>query len=423
MREFLRNGVKEQKHPFFAAQRLRLRHYNARHYSVRHYSVRHYGKRALMLAVAIAVPAMAMATDWSSPDWSRMGPGPAKLAHGETPASELMPFETAGESFPGSAFYYLELEPQPGPGIPSIQPNGAGSANDRAKLAVPIDSGPAARPFAAGGSGVDKARALRCMTQAIYYEAASESDAGQKAVAQVVLNRVAHSAWPNSVCAVVFQGSERRTGCQFTFTCDGSLARKPGTSSWARAERVAARALAGDVFDKIGLATHYHTHWANPYWAKTLDHIGSIGAHRFYRMRGSRGSKDAFGSHYAGQEKIPSGRAAHTHASGRPAAGASFAYDPANLMAAMPPLAGTAQSGAPSPRSASPAPPAAPPALAPAPSATLPAAIPYRDAARQNQANTSFAGEQLAPQSGNIRPEFRNSGQWINKPADFESQP
>ena len=71
--------------------------------------------------------------------------------------------------------------------------------------------------------------AQTCLTQAIYYEAASEPDDGQRAVAQVILNRVAHSAFPNTVCGVVYQGSERVTGCQFTFTCDGSLKWTPGT--------------------------------------------------------------------------------------------------------------------------------------------------------------------------------------------------
>jgi spore germination cell wall hydrolase CwlJ-like protein len=74
-----------------------------------------------------------------------------------------------------------------------------------------------------------------CLTAAIYYEAASEPDDGQRAVAQVVLNRVAHPAYPKTVCGVVYQGSERGTGCQFTFTCDGALARKPSRYFWDRA--------------------------------------------------------------------------------------------------------------------------------------------------------------------------------------------
>jgi hypothetical protein len=114
--------------------------------------------------------------------------------------------------------------------------------------AVPIADvpNPPARPFMlAANSEIDKQRAIECLTSAIYYEAAIEPLAGQKAVAQVVLNRVRHPAYPNSVCGVVFQGAERRTGCQFTFTCDGALARTPMPSLWKQARKIAEAALSG----------------------------------------------------------------------------------------------------------------------------------------------------------------------------------
>src|SRR5690606_37364832 len=98
---------------------------------------------------------------------------------------------------------------------------------------------PAVATVFRGRSTVDMGRALECLTAAIYYEAASESDDGQRAVAQVILNRVRHPAFPNSVCGVVYQGSERATGCQFSFSCDGAMARKPSTTGWARAQRIA----------------------------------------------------------------------------------------------------------------------------------------------------------------------------------------
>ena len=96
--------------------------------------------------------------------------------------------------------------------------------------ALPIDTTSgvvAAKPFSLVGIGTnDRARALECLTAAIYYEAASESDDGQRAVAQVVLNRVRHPAFPGTVCGTVYQGSER-AGCQFSFACDGAMARAP----------------------------------------------------------------------------------------------------------------------------------------------------------------------------------------------------
>ena len=148
----------------------------------------------------------------------------------------------------------------------------------------------------------DRSRAQYCLTLAIYYEAASEPDAGQRAVAQVVLNRVAHPAYPDTVCGVVFQGSERSTGCQFSFTCDGALARKPAKMWWDRAATVARAALAGAVYAPVGLATHYHTVQIHPYWADSLDTVGTIGAHRFYRWRGAAGRAAAFSDLYLGGE-------------------------------------------------------------------------------------------------------------------------
>jgi hypothetical protein len=172
-----------------------------------------------------------------------------------------------------------------------------------AGVVPPLLAGPAARPIVARGSGLDRSRALQCMTAAIYYEAAREPDDGQRAVAQVVLNRVAHPAFPKTVCGVVYQGSER-PGCQFSFACDGSLARPPMALWWDRARRVAQAALAGYVYAPVGLATHYHTSAVHPGWADSLTFLGTIGAHRFYRWSGSAGSPRAFNAVYAGGEPI-----------------------------------------------------------------------------------------------------------------------
>ena len=184
------------------------------------------------------------------------------------------------------------------------------SANDafRFNASVPVSSLPLvnARPFILPPSlpAADAVRALDCLTAAIYYEAASESLAGQQAVAQVILNRVRHSAFPNSVCGVVFSGSTRKTGCQFTFTCDGALARKPSASGWARARAVARAALTGYVSPLVGQATHYHTLWVAPYWSPSLDKVANIGAHTFYRWKGVSGRPEAFNAPYAGAEPV-----------------------------------------------------------------------------------------------------------------------
>jgi hypothetical protein len=139
--------------------------------------------------------------------------------------------------------------------------------------------------FANAASEVEQ---LDCLAEAIYYEARSEPSLGQLAVAQVVMNRVRHSAWPNSTCDVVYQGSERRTGCQFSFTCDGSLAREPRGSSWRRARLIAEYAGMGFGSDVTRRATHYHTVAVDPYWNDGLVRTRQVGAHIFYRFANRR---------------------------------------------------------------------------------------------------------------------------------------
>ncbi len=149
-------------------------------------------------------------------------------------------------------------------------------------------------------------RSVDCLAQAVYYEARSESEDGQRAVAQVVLNRVRHPAWPNSVCGVVYQGALRAGGgCQFTFTCDGSLALRPAGVAWAQARRIAAEALGGRTFAPVGLSTIYHANYVFPAWAPQLVKTATIGAHIFYRLPGLAGAPGAFDNAYAGNEPLP----------------------------------------------------------------------------------------------------------------------
>ena len=162
-----------------------------------------------------------------------------------------------------------------------------------------------ASPYAFQGTPLDQLRSVDCLAQAIYYEAASESEDGQRAVAQVVLNRVRHPAWPNTVCGVVYQGPMRAGGgCQFTFTCDGSLMRRAGGPAWARARAIAAEALAGRVYEPVGLSTHYHTTAVFPSWAPRLARTALIGAHQFYALPGQGGTRGAFSVRYAGGEPL-----------------------------------------------------------------------------------------------------------------------
>jgi hypothetical protein len=251
-----------------------------------------------------------------------------------------------------------------------------------ANASLPVDGGinPAASPFLVRGvTAVDGLRSLDCLSQAIYYEAANESEEGQRAVAQVVLNRVRHPAWPDTVCGVVYQGPMRAGGgCQFTFTCDGSLLRRPGGGPWLRARRLAAEALSGATFAPVGLSTHYHANYVFPSWAPRLAKTATIGAHIFYRLPGQWGERHSFTDVYRGGEPLP--RPAMTML--RPAAVPAFA---STL-----PDAGSFGS------------PGAAAAAAPAPQLARPAHAPRLEA---------DTVEAALPQP-QIREEYRNSGQW-----------
>lgn len=363
----------------------------------------HRGRRLAALAAAIAVPAMAAPGDWRAFNPVDSGDEQAALVM-------PMPFEQAGNSFPGSAFYYVEEAPQLAydfdidTGLLPIGDLAGAPAEAETALAASSMIGPAARGFRSVGGGVDKARALQCLTMAVYYEAASEAVTGQRAVAQVVLNRVAHPSYPGSVCGVVFQGSERRTGCQFSFSCDGSLGRRPSRFSWVRAQGVAQRALRGEVYGSVGLATHYHTTAIYPYWAPSLNFIGTIGAHRFYRWRGLAGQSAAFRSAYRGNEPMAG---PHPHSAADDSSPA--ADNPVALARAYEEARSKAEDAA----RAQPAPGSAP-GRTPSPA--------YSRAVTQSGGDAQFTAQNL-PKSGGVREKYANSGQWLRQPGGQPSGP
>ncbi len=146
---------------------------------------------------------------------------------------------------------------------------------------------PAARPryadLIAPGS---LEREQRCLAEAVYFEARSEPEEGQAAVAQVVLNRVRSGLYPPSVCGVVYQNRHRHLACQFTFACEGKALRVSDTESWQTAQRVARDVTEGRTYlSDVGGATHYHADYVRPYWAKRLRKMDVIGRHIFYQLR------------------------------------------------------------------------------------------------------------------------------------------
>lgn len=165
--------------------------------------------------------------------------------------------------------------------------------DDPALRRISLSAVSPARPFRLDNA-LDASRDLECLTQAVYYEARGEGRDGMQAVAQVVLNRARHPAFPRSVCGVVFQGSNRRSGCQFSFTCDGSMRGPVNRAAWNRAQDVASKALSGAVYAPVGSATHFHTTGVSPNWRNTLIRVSQVGDHLFYRFGGRAGSSAAF---------------------------------------------------------------------------------------------------------------------------------
>jgi hypothetical protein len=347
---------------------------------------------------------------------------PSKFGYAERPET----------NFAGSAFYFQEQDYTIAPNAEAIA---AGQGDNSAIIvdpatgvsapSAPLDSaaapydiagvGGVAQPFIMRSGSPDYARAQRCLTDAIYYEAASESDAGQRAVAQVIINRMRHPTYPNNICGVIYQGSERRTGCQFSYACDGAMARIPNRLSWERARNVAISALAGNVYAPVGMATHYHTVNIYPYWAPSLHFIGTIGAHRFYRWKGSAGRPSAFFRGYAGNEPFPGPKPRAWTPTIAPV------LDPIQLqkqyereyaaarLKAEKDMQSLAVSGiAPTPAYSA----IVPQRQRAAPIYDTPS---YSKQAMSRGGESNYAGEKL-PEATNIKPEYQSSGTWKTQP-------
>lgn len=197
-----------------------------------------------------------------------------------------LPADVAGESVPDRALQ-----------------GAVGARRLNALIPFAPGAGVAARPFLSPGGTADRDRAIDCLAIAAMSEAGG-SDDGQRAVIQVILNRVRHPAFAKTICGVVFEGAHRSTGCQFTFTCDGALARRHSPSAWSRARARAIEALEGRVYAPVSLATHYHTDWVHPYWSASLIKIARVDTHLFFRWPGYWGSPASLNTSYRGGEPV-----------------------------------------------------------------------------------------------------------------------
>ena len=224
------------------------------------------------------------------------------LSYAPTPSAEARPVQDIAAMPPAKTAALIDATT--GEQAGGVLATGAKA--QKVNAALPFSKGPvqAATPFAAPTGGTAYERALTCLTQAVYYEAGFEPLEGRRAVAQVVLNRTRHPAFPKSVCGVVYQRNATPV-CQFSFVCDGSLNRAPAPTAWAEARRIAAAALAGFVEPSVGSATHYHADYVAPRWAPLLAKITRIGAHIFYRWPGALGQAGAFTGRYIGEPMDP----------------------------------------------------------------------------------------------------------------------
>lgn len=157
-----------------------------------------------------------------------------------------------------------------------------------ASAAQPGRPAPGTHPaLALALTGQALARAERCLAEAVYWEARSEPERGQMAVAQVVLNRAVSGFYPRDVCGVVYQNAHRYLACQFTFACEGRRSLVPTEAGpWSRATAIASQMMRGRLWlPEVGHATHYHANYVRPWWARSMNRLQQIGLHIFYRPR------------------------------------------------------------------------------------------------------------------------------------------
>ena len=129
-------------------------------------------------------------------------------------------------------------------------------------------------------------RERRCLAEAVYFEARSEPEEGQAAVAQVVLNRATSGLYPASICGVVYQNRTHYKACQFSFACEGKSLRVTEMDSWHTATRIADAVIGGQTYvSDVGGSTHYHANYVRPGWARRLVKMDVIGHHVFYKLR------------------------------------------------------------------------------------------------------------------------------------------
>jgi spore germination cell wall hydrolase CwlJ-like protein len=236
----------------------------------------------------------------SAEDWPDDSRSPARVADtGPSAPSALLPFGDGAtpeapldfalnSSTPTSSDgKVLIAEQKPAPQKATATASSPQTLAAAAQVTVASQLASGAKPdYASLIDPKDSARQMRCLGEAIYFEARSEPEAGQAAVAQVVLNRVRSGIFPTNVCAVVYQDRNHPFACQFSFACEGKSLRIEEPAAWATATRIAQAVVSGVNYNpKLVEALNYHANYVYPFWAPSLRRVDRIGAHIFYAMR------------------------------------------------------------------------------------------------------------------------------------------
>ena len=247
-------------------------------------------------AEAAAPPSGGVAAEPPSEDnaWSELGPA-------ESAPSDNPTMDTA-RSYLGDATESKRDAPdRPAASVPlpAPRPDDGGQTIAGKGEVTGQDKQPMSLAKRLGLNAKARAKAEKCLANAIYFEARGESVRGQIAVAQVVMNRVFSEFYPDNVCDVVYQNAHRHNACQFTFACDGIREVVTEPDAWLRAKRIAKDTIEGTLWlDNVGKATHYHAYWVRPWWIGTMRKLHKIGEHTFYRPKrwGDGSDEPAWGS-------------------------------------------------------------------------------------------------------------------------------
>ncbi len=142
----------------------------------------------------------------------------------------------------------------------------------------------------------NKDEEAHCLALGLYHEARGETELGQIAVAQVILNRVKSLKYPDSICGVVFENAHRFNACQFSFACDGRSDKPENWQVYLSLKKLVDQIMCepacnyhvhrdpplARLSEAMRKASHYHTFRVNPHWSRKINRVGQLGAHIFY---------------------------------------------------------------------------------------------------------------------------------------------